>query len=181
MPPRAKKVLKEIPLESDSEKEEEVQEELPRIASPPPVRRRKPASDDPKKDKKIEALRIANEARLRKKIERELLEKQQAHDAKERELEEKIVSLIGRHLPQKNEKPQRPPPVRKPRQNPKAVSKPRKRDQSLVEEKKENSPPPPRQQSNLPERESPPPQAPPAQYYYQQPNEFDMMYQKIFG
>lgn len=158
MPPRAKKVLKEIPLDSsDSEQEEQVEEQVEEQKQvEEPVKRSKKIVAKPKDhSKKLEALRIANEARLRRKVEREILEKQQAKAEKERELEEKILSLIGRHLPAKEKPPKKARTVRKPR------------------EPVRQEPP------QFVEYEQPQPQASPL--YYQPPSEQDMLYRKIFG
>lgn len=105
--PRAKKVLKEVPIESSESENEEV------ATTPPPSPKAKKVKKfvEPKElsDKKLESLRVANEARLRKKIEREMIEKRKAQEDQERMLEEKIVELIGRHIPKRKPKPKKMP------------------------------------------------------------------------
>lgn len=107
---RSKKVLKEIEIDSDSDIEQ-MEKPIKKTKITPPKEeddeetvQRPPIIKKELSDKKIEALRLANEARLRRKIEREFAEKQEAQKNEERMLEQKVLELLGKHLPKKRSK-----------------------------------------------------------------------------
>jgi hypothetical protein len=103
--PSSKDVSKDVSKVITKKQPVEEEEDDDSVAERPVV------SKKPLSDKKLEALRIANEARLRRKIEREILEQQEAEKEKERRLEEKILSLIGKHVPRPSRKKQKAVPV----------------------------------------------------------------------
>ena len=146
-----KKVIKEIPLNSDDDYEpttynDSATVEQPAAAAaanvaepashpisatpppskptaaeaPPPAPVKKKAMGIPQRavtQKRLESLRAANEARLRQKIERELLEKKRRDEEQERMLEQKMRKIVeetmkAREKPQvKNNKFRLPPPA----------------------------------------------------------------------
>lgn len=122
-----KRVIREIPLDSDSEVEqveEPVTEpvEAPVVEPEPKKQRAKkikvvepepepvpepvevpePKEERPKKKvisaKRAESLRKANEARLRQKIEKQIADEKAQKESQERMLEEKILKLLSRHV-----------------------------------------------------------------------------------
>lgn len=132
--PSSKEIPKVITKVKKQPDEEEEEDDI--VAERPAV------SKKPLSDKKLEALRIANEARLRRKIEREILEQQEAEKEKERRLEEKILSLIGKHVPRPSRKKQKAVPVQA--------------SESESEESEEDLPPPKQYRRPRPTRSNSP-------------------------
>lgn len=173
MPRAAKKVLAEIALDSESEVEpqEIIEEEPPKKLVAAKKKKLAPAAQE----KKMEALRIANEARLRRKIERELIEKQQEAEAQERALEEKIMKLIGRQATSVKRPAKNPAPKKKKQEKLPSQSQQSQPQQSQSQQDLQRAASPPAERFRSP---SPRPHLPNADF---DDVGFDEMYNKIFG
>lgn len=122
--PRQKKVLQEIALDSGSDSEPSPPRPDPIDVPVKKVRVKAPKEVPAVNKARQDALKKANEARLRQKIEKELYEKRREEAENERKLEQKIILLLQKqqqhaHRQKKPSRrappssPQTPPPCEK--------------------------------------------------------------------